>query len=90
MEINSLNDNCIFNAIKQDYLQNKKQCKISHINVNSIRHKFEPFREILQEHILDVLTIQETKIDNSFQKIISLLYPCTGYTDRTSKILKVV
>ena len=49
-DINGLNDSCIFNAIKQCYLQNKKQCKIGHINVNSIRHKFEPFREILQEH----------------------------------------
>ena len=48
------------------YLQNKKQCKIGHINVNSIRYKFEPFREILQGFILDVLTIQETNIDNSF------------------------
>ena len=62
----SLNDNCIFNSIKHFYLENKKHCKIAHININSIRHKFEPFREILQHNIFDVLTIQETKIDDSF------------------------
>ena len=35
-------------------------------NVNSIRYKIEPFKEVLNESIFDVLTIQETKIDESF------------------------
>ena len=64
--IESLNDNCVFNVVKDFYLQNKKQCKIGHININSIRHKFEPFKEVMQENIFDVLAIQETKIDDSF------------------------
>ena len=62
----SLNNNSIFIAVKQFYLQNQKQFKVAHINVNSIRHKFEPFREVLNENIFDVLAIQETKIDDSF------------------------
>ena len=62
----SLNENCVFNAIKRFYVQSKKQCKIGHINVNSIRHKIEPFRHVLTENVLDILTIQETKLDNSF------------------------
>ena len=62
----SLNNNCIFTAVKQFYIQNRKQFKVAHVNVNSIRHKFEPFREVLLENIFDVLAIQETKIDNSF------------------------
>ena len=66
MCIESLNDNCVFNVVKDFYLQNKKQCKIGHININSIRHKFEPFKEVMQENIFDVLAIQETKIDDSF------------------------
>ena len=62
----SSNDNCIFNAVKDFYLPNKKQFKIGHININSIRHKFEPIKEVLQENILDVLSIQECKLNESF------------------------
>ena len=45
----SLNDNCVFKYVKQFYLTNKKQFKISHIHVNvsSIRYKIEPFKEVL-------------------------------------------
>ena len=61
-----LKTNCIFNAVKGFYLENKKQCKIGHTNVNNIRHKIEPFKEILQENIFNILSIQETKIDEFF------------------------
>ena len=53
-------------TVKQFYLSNKKLLKIAHINVNSIGHKIEPFKEVLAECIFDVLAIQETKIDESF------------------------
>ena len=45
-------------------LQNKKQFKVAHINVNSIIHKIEPLREVLQNNVFDILAIQETKIDD--------------------------
>ena len=61
-----LNDNCIFKEVKQFYLNNKNKFKIAHINVNSVRNKFEPFREVLLENIFDILSIQETKLDDSF------------------------
>ena len=35
-----------------------KITKIAHINVNSVRHKFEPLREALLKSVFDVLTIQ--------------------------------
>ena len=63
---NTLNDNCIFHQVKQFYLTNKHNLKISHINVNSLRHKFEPFKEIMSHSIFDILCLQETKIDCSF------------------------
>ena len=63
----SLNDNCIFSQIKRFYLENKNELKIGHINVNSIRHKFLPFKEILEENVFDVLAIQETKLDEYSQ-----------------------
>ena len=50
----------------QFYLNNKNYFKIAHINVNSVRNKFEPFREVLLENIFDILSIQETKLDDSF------------------------
>ena len=31
-----------------------------------VRNKFEPFREVLLENIFDILSIQETKLDESF------------------------
>ena len=40
--------------------------KICHININSIRHKFEPVREVLNENVFDVFAVNETKIDQSF------------------------
>ena len=52
--------------MKQFYLNNKNNFKIAHINVNSVRNKFEPFREVLLENIFDILSIQETKLDDSF------------------------
>jgi exonuclease III len=31
-----------------------------------VRHKFTPFAEILNKHIVDVLMIQETKLNDTF------------------------
>ena len=48
------------------YVTDKQNLKFAHINVNSIRHKFGPLLEVMQKGIIDVLTIQECKIDSSF------------------------
>ena len=53
-----LNDNCIYKEVKQCYLNNKNNFKVAHINVNSVRKKFEPFREVLLENIFHILSIQ--------------------------------
>ena len=42
-----------------------KNLIIGHININSIRNKFEVLKSMLSE-VLDVLMIIETKLDNSF------------------------
>ena len=39
----------------------------AHININSIRNKIEDLKEIVQKNI-DILTISETKLDESFPK----------------------
>ena len=38
------------------------------MNINSVRHKFDPLREALNNSVLDVLLLQETKLDESFPK----------------------
>ena len=48
------------------YTKNIKNLKIGHVNINSIRHKFLPLEEVLKKNVLDILIIQETKLDNSF------------------------
>ena len=42
-----------------------KKLMIGHINITSIRNKFEILRSMLSE-MLDVLMITETKLDDSF------------------------
>lgn len=53
-------------GIQQFYVKNQCNLKIAHINVNSIRHKFHPLSEMLTKSYIDVLFVQETKLNNSF------------------------
>ena len=48
------------------YKNNLKNLKIGHLNINSIRHKFQPLAQALNKGMLDILSIQESKLDNSF------------------------
>ncbi len=49
------------------YYKKYSNClKVGHININSIRHKFNPLREALSKKMLDILCIQETKLDDTF------------------------
>ena len=64
--------------IKPFYTKHANNFKIAHININSIRNKFEPFREVLIENIFDVLSIQESKLDESF--------PAINAIEKTTKI----
>ena len=48
----------------------KKECPnnpiISYLNINSLRNKIDQLRDICQKAPLDILCIDETKIDSSF------------------------
>ena len=65
----NLNDS---NANKKDddilnfYMQCKNNCKIGLLNINSLRHKFYPIMQMLQNQYFDILMLQETKLDDSF------------------------
>ena len=46
-------------------LNNNNRVMIAHLNINSLRTKFEMLPEIVASK-LDILLISETKLDNSF------------------------
>ena len=63
--------------------ENKKRPVICHLNINSIRYKFDELREILDDKLVDMLIISETKIDSSFN---DNLFQVEGYkTERRDR-----
>ena len=48
------------------YKNNLMNFKFSHLNMNSVRHKFDALAEVMGKSILDLISIQETKLDESF------------------------
>ena len=46
--------------------ENHKCPILTHLNINSIRNKFEEFKEIIVKGSLDCIVISETKLDNTF------------------------
>ncbi len=58
----SLNDLQELNGF---YQQTHKNFKGGLLNINSVRHKFYPLRGALEKNVLDVLCVQETKLDDS-------------------------
>jgi hypothetical protein len=49
---------------------------LSHVNINSLKHKFDYFHSILSEGILDVLCLTETKLDETYS---ANLFHCKGF-----------
>ena len=55
----------ISNDLHEIRLKNPNRLTFSHININSLRNKFEILQEVIGNNI-DVLLISETKLDASF------------------------
>ena len=67
-------------CIQKLKLDNPNKIIIGHLNINSIRYKFDFLKEIIGDNI-DILLISETKIDASFpvgQFIISRFHTPLG------------
>ena len=47
-------------------LNNPRNCIIGHLNINSIRNKFDAVECSLNEGLLDIFAISESKLDDSF------------------------
>ena len=54
-----------FDILKEIRVKNVNKIVIGTLNINSLAPKYEQLREIIGQHI-DILTIQETKLDSSF------------------------
>jgi exonuclease III len=48
----------------------------AHLNINSLRYKFDEIKEVLTDNIVDLLIISETKLDESFN---DNLFSVDGY-----------
>ena len=63
----SLNENCKQITINQELerirKEYRKECIVASININSLQNKFVEVKEWLEGNLVDILTIQETKID---------------------------
>ena len=57
--------NCSYNELKTLRLANRKSLILGYINISSIRNNIEQLKPILSNS-LDVITIAETKIDDTF------------------------
>ena len=45
---------------------NLRNCIIGHLNINSIRYKYQAVRSLLHGDLLDIFAISESKLDESF------------------------
>ena len=52
--------------LKRYRTENPKNCIIGHLNINSIRNKFEAVECILNDGLIDIFALSESKIDESF------------------------
>jgi hypothetical protein len=43
----------------------------AHLNINSLRYKFDEIKEVLTDNIVDLLIISETKLDTGERHIIN-------------------
>ena len=62
------NDNIISytESISSFYLKNQCNLKITRLNISNVRHKFHPISDMLNTLLIDLMFIQETKLDRSF------------------------
>ena len=55
-----------FKGITDFYLKNKDNLKFVHLNINSVRYKFVPLENVLRKSMINIMSLQETKLDESF------------------------
>ena len=72
------------NVLKNLRLKNSNKVIIGHININSLRNKFELLTEMVRDKV-DLLMIFETKLDSSFPNAQFYMKSYSYRLDRNSK-----
>ena len=72
------------NVLKSLKLKNSNKVIIGHININSLRNKFELLTEMVRDKV-DLLMIFETKLDSSFPNAQFYMKSYSYRLDRNSK-----
>lgn len=62
---NFLETECNTYTLRNIRLNNLDKLIVGHLNVNSIRYKFDALKSLIKDNI-DILVVSETKIDKSF------------------------
>ena len=80
-------DSCdIFKELRDTRKGNLKKPILCHLNINSLRHKFNDLKPILMDKLCDILIVSETKLDDTFN---DNLFHVNGYKmerkDRNAK-----
>ena len=78
----------IFKDLRELRKGNSKKPIMCHLNINSLRYKFNDLKPILTDKLCDILIISEIKLDDSFN---DNLFVISGYKfDRKDRMLKEV
>ena len=56
----------VISVLNSQRIKSPHSIIIGHVNVNSLRHKFSYFHDILSKGLLDILCVTETKLDETF------------------------
>ena len=76
----------IFKDLRETRKGNLKRPILCHLNINSLRHKFNDLKPILMEKLCDILIVSETKLDDTYN---DNLFHVNGYKmerkDRNAK-----
>ena len=56
---------CLYDEVKSYRSKFAKNIICAHLNVNSIRNKFDEIKYILNNGYVDILALSETKLDSS-------------------------
>ena len=67
-DLNNVCNFCSYNELVDLRKKNNvNNLIISHLNINSIRYKFDTIYEMLSSNLIDVFGVSETKLDDSFK-----------------------
>ncbi|KAJ8307587.1 hypothetical protein KUTeg_014863, partial [Tegillarca granosa] len=75
-EVQNVNNTCIFNDLREVRKSAPSKFRIAHLNINSLRYKYDELKPILTDNLVDFMVISETKLDSSFR---NSLFEAEGY-----------